>query len=161
MGKGPAIFFAVSAFLIMNFVCITALQAGSRTLWAFSRDQMIPGSKIWYKIWHTTETPVRAVWFYTLLCVLINLIGLGSYITIAAIFNVCAIGLDWSYCIPIICKLWFKRFEPGPWNLGKASPYINIWACCWTAFASIIFMFPTFMPVAANNVSCTADPHPA
>jgi amino acid transporter len=153
MGKGPAIFFAVSAFLIMNFVCITALQAGSRTLWAFSRDQMIPGSKIWYKIWRTTDTPVLAVWLYTLLCVLINLIGLGSYITIAAIFNVCAIALDWSYCIPIICKLAFGRFERGPWHLGAASPFINAWACCWTAFVSVIFLFPTFRPVAADNVS--------
>lgn len=153
MGKGAAIFFAVSAFLIMNFVCITALQAGSRTLWAFSRDQMIPGSKIWYKIWRRTDTPVLAVWLYTLLCILINLIGLGSYITIAAIFNLCAIALDWSYCIPIICKLCFGRFEPGPWNLGRASRYVNIWACAWTCFASVIFMFPTFMPVAANNMN--------
>jgi amino acid transporter len=153
MGKGGSIFFAVSAFLIMNFVCITALQAGSRTLWAFSRDQMIPGSKIWYKIWRRTDTPVLAVWLYTMLCILINLIGLGSYITIAAIFNLCAIALDWSYCIPIICKLAFGRFEPGPWNLGKASPFINIWACSWTCFVSVIFMFPTFMPVVADNVS--------
>ncbi|KAJ9164654.1 Amino acid permease [Coniochaeta hoffmannii] len=153
MGKGPAIFFAVAAFLIMNFVCITALQAGSRTLWAFSRDQMIPGSKIWYKIWRRTDTPVLAVWMYTLLCILINLIGLGSYITIAAIFNLCAIALDWSYCIPIICKLFFGRFEPGPWNLGRASPFVNGWACAWTCFASIIFMFPTMLPVAANNMN--------
>ncbi|KAB5535165.1 amino acid permease [Coniochaeta sp. 2T2.1] len=153
MGKGAAIFFAVSAFMIMNFVCITAMQAGSRTLWAFSRDQMIPGSKVWYKIWKKTDTPVLAVWMYTLLCVLINLIGLGSYITIAAIFNLCAIALDWSYCIPIFCKLVFGRFEPGPWNLGKLSRPINIWACAWTSFVSIIFLFPTVLPVVADNMN--------
>lgn len=153
MGKGPAIFFAVCSFLIMNFVCITALQAGSRTLWAFSRDRMIPLSHVWYKIWRTTSTPVLSVWFYTMLCVVINLIGLGSYITIAAIFNLCAIALDWSYCIPILCKLFFGRFERGPWHLGKASRFVNIWACTWTSFVSVIFMFPTVRPVLANNVS--------
>ena len=153
MGKGPSILFTVCAFVIMNFVCITALQAGARTLWAFSRDQMIPGSGVWYKIWRRTDTPVLAVWFYTFLCIVINLIGLGSYITISAIFNLCAIALDWSYCIPIICKLCFGRFERGPWHLGKASPFINIWACCWTCFVSIIFMFPTVLPAAADNVS--------
>jgi amino acid permease (GABA permease) len=158
MGKGPAIFFAVCAFIVMNFVCITALQAGSRTLWSFSRDEMIPGSKVWYKIWPRTDTPVLAVWFYTFMCVAINLIGLGSYITIAAIFNLCAIALDWSYCIPIICKLAFGRFEPGPWNLGKASPFINIWACAWTSFVSVIFLFPTFRPVEPNNVSSPLPP---
>ncbi|KAI0134127.1 amino acid permease [Xylariales sp. AK1849] len=153
MGKSPAIFFAVAAFIIMNFVCITALQAGSRTIWAFSRDQLLPGSRIWYKIWKKTNTPVLAVWFYSLLCILINLIGLGSYITIAAVFNICAICLDWSYCIPIICKLFFNKFERGPWHLGKASKFINAWACIWTSFVSVIFLFPTAMPVSADNMN--------
>lgn len=153
MGKGGAIFFAVAAFLIMNFVCITALQAGSRTIWAFARDELLPGSRIWYKIWRKTDTPVLAVWLYTVICILINLIGLGSYITIAAIFNLCAIALDWSYCIPIICKLCFSKFQRGPWHLGRASIFVNIWACCWTSFVSVIFLFPTVMPVAADNVS--------
>lgn len=154
MGKGPSIFFAICAFIVMNFVCITALQAGSRTLWSFARDEMIPGSSIWNRIWKRTDTPVLSVWFYVFLCVAINLIGLGSYITIAAIFNLCAIALDWSYCIPIICKLVFHRFEPGPWHLGKVSPFLNMWAICWTSFVSIIFLFPTFRPVEPNNVSC-------
>ncbi|KAK3941219.1 amino acid permease [Diplogelasinospora grovesii] len=153
MGKGAAIWFAVAAFIIMNFVCITALQAGSRTIWAFSRDSMLPGSSVWYKIWKPTSTPVLAVWLYTLLCILINLIGLGSYVTISAIFNLTAIALDWSYCIPIICKLYFGRFEAGPWNMGRASMAVNIWACTWTAFVSVIFLFPTVMPVEANTMN--------
>lgn len=153
MGKSASIFFAVAAFIVMNFVCITAMHAGARTVWAFSRDEMLPGSRIWYKVWKKTDTPVLAVWLYTLICVLINLIGLGSYITISAIFNLCAIALDWSYCIPILCKLFFNRFERGPWSLGPASVIINAWACMWTAFVSVIFFFPTAMPVAADNVS--------
>ncbi|KAJ0119954.1 mino acid permease [Diaporthe amygdali] len=153
MGKHAAIFFAVAAFIIMNFVCITALQAGSRTIWAFSRDEMLPGSSIWYKIWGRTDTPVLAVWLYTLICILINLIGLGSYITISAIFNLCAIALDWSYCIPILCKLLFNKFERGPWHLGPASIFVNIWACSWTAFVSVIFLFPTVRPVAADTMN--------
>jgi hypothetical protein len=56
---------------------------------------------------------------------LINLIGLGSYITIVAIFNMCAIVLAWSYCIPILCKLPFNRFEPGPWNLEWVGRLVN------------------------------------
>ena len=159
MGKRPAIFFTVAAFVVMNFVCITALQAGSRTIWAFSRDEMIPGYKLWYKIWRRTDTPVLAVWLYTLICILINLIGLGSYVTIAAIFNTCAIALDWSYCIPILCKLFFGRFRRGPWHLGRASVFVNVWACIWTAFVSVIFLFPTFMPVAADTVRCKQHMH--
>ncbi|KAK3360235.1 amino acid permease [Lasiosphaeria hispida] len=153
MGKGLAIWFAAAAFIIMNFVCITAQQAGSRTIWAFSRDSMLPGSRIWYRIWGRTNTPVLAVWLYSLMCILINLIGLGSYITIAAIFNTCAIALDWSYCIPILCKLLFGRFEKGPWNLGRASFCVNTYAVCWTGFVSVIFLLPTVRPVHADNMN--------
>lgn len=160
MGKPGAIFFAVAAFIIMNFVCITALQAGSRTIWAFSRDQMLPGSSVWFRIWKRTDTPVLAVWFYSLLCILINFIGFGSYTAISAVFNICAICLDWSYCIPIICKLCFNKFERGPWHLGYASRFVNAWACMWTAFVSIIFLFPTAMPVTPDNVSGRLPPPP-
>lgn len=152
MGPGAAVFFTAVGFLIMNFVCIPSIQAGSRTVWAFARDGMLPGSSVWYRIWKRTDTPVLAVWLYSFLCILVNLIGLGSYITIAAIFNICAIALNWSYCIPIICKLLYGRFERGPWHLGPASVLVNVWACIWNAFISIIFMFPTIRPVAPNNV---------
>jgi predicted neutral ceramidase superfamily lipid hydrolase len=91
------------------------------------------------------------------LCIAINLIGLGSYIAIAGVFNVTAIALDWSYVIPIICKIFYGRFEPGPWNMGKASFYVNAWACIWTVFVTIIFILPTVRPVTANNVSWVSN----
>ena len=98
------------------------------------------------------------MWLYTLLCVLVNLIGLGSKILIAAIFNICAIALNWSYCIPIICKLMYGKFERGPWNLGRFSLAINLWACAWNAFMSIIFLLPTIRPVTPENVSLSWSP---
>ncbi|RQM08015.1 hypothetical protein DH86_00001361 [Scytalidium sp. 3C] len=64
-----------------------------------------------------------------------------------------AIALDWSYVIPILCKLFFRRFKPGPWNLGRFSVFINAWACLWTLFVSIIFILPTARPVTALNMN--------
>jgi amino acid transporter len=153
MGRSGAVFFAIVGFIVLNFVCIPSIQAGSRTVWAFARDEMLPGSSIWYKIWPRSQTPVNAVWLYSALCIAVNLIGLGSEITIAAIFNICAVALNWSYCIPIFCKLFYGRFERGPWHLGKASTVVNIWACSWNTFISVIFLFPTMRPVDASNVS--------
>ena len=153
MGRSGAVFFAIVGFIVLNFVCIPSIQAGSRTVWAFARDEMLPGSSIWYKIWPRSQTPVYAVWLYSALCITVNLIGLGSEITIAAIFNICAVALNWSYCIPILCKLIYGRFERGPWHLGKASTAVNIWACAWNTFISVIFLFPTMKPVDAANVS--------
>ncbi|KAJ5354974.1 uncharacterized protein N7496_012186 [Penicillium cataractarum] len=97
--------------------------------------------------------PLYAVWMSVFFCIAINLIGLGSYTAIAGVFTVCAIALDWSYCIPILCKLFFGKFQPGPWHMGPFSTIVNIWACLWTLFVSVIFVLPTAMPVTAEGMN--------
>ena len=154
LGRGGGIFYTVCALIIAQFVCFTATQALARTFFAFSRDRLIPGSKIWVKINRRTGTPLYAVWISVFLCIAINLIALGSYIAILGVFNICAIALDWSYVIPIIVKLiWPHNFEPGPWHLGKFSKFVNMWAVAWTAFVSVIFLFPTNLPVHADTMN--------
>jgi len=153
LGKTGGIFYTVCGFIIIKFVCFTAMQALGRTIFAFSRDRLLPFSNIWTRINPRTGTPIYAVWIAVFWCIAINLIGLGSYAAIAGVFNVCAIALDWSYCIPIFCKLFWGKFTPGPWHLGKLSAAVNIWACVWTLFVSIIFILPTGRPVTATTVS--------
>ncbi|KAK3669341.1 polyamine transporter tpo5 [Recurvomyces mirabilis] len=153
LGKSGGIVFTVCAFIIIKFVTFTAMQALARTVFAFSRDQLVPFSSVWTKILPLTGTPILAVWISVFWCIAINLIGLGSYTAIAGVFNVCAIALDWSYCIPIVCKLAFGKFERGPWHMGKFSPYVNAWACIWTLFVTIIFVMPTALPVSADTMN--------
>lgn len=88
LGRDGAIVFGVCAFIILNTCTIASLQSLARTFFAFSRDKLIPGSSIWKKINKRTNTPLFAVWISVFLCAAINLIALGSYITISAIFNV-------------------------------------------------------------------------
>lgn len=156
LGKSGGIFYTVCALIILQFVCFTATQALARTVFAFSRDRLIPLSRVWTIIDKRTGTPLYAVWISVFWCVAINLIALGSYAAISGVFNVCAIALDWSYVIPIACKLLFGRFEPGPWNLGRFAPFINAWACLWTLFVSIIFVLPDYRPVTADNMNYAA-----
>ena len=132
---------------------LSSQQSLGRTVFAFSRDRLIPFSNVWTKISPLTGTPLYAVWISVFWCIAINLIGLGSYAAISGVFNVCAIALDWSYCIPIFCKLAFGKFEPGPWHLGRASFFVNAWACLWTLFVSIIFILPTVRPVTALTMN--------
>jgi amino acid permease (GABA permease) len=153
LGKSGGIAFTVFAFIILQFVCFTATQALARTFFAFSRDRLIPGSHLWTKVNRRSGTPLNAVWISVFWCIAINLIALGSYTAALGVFNVCAIALDWSYCIPIACKVMFGKFEPGPWHLGKFSTAINIWACVWTAFVSVIFVFPESVPVTPENMN--------
>jgi len=153
LGKGGGIFYTVCALIILQFVCFTATQALARTVFAFSRDRLIPFSRVWTIIDKRTGTPLYAVWISIVLCIAINLIALGSYTAISGVFNVCAIALDWSYVIPIVCKLAFGKFQPGPWHMGRYSTYVNAWACLWTLFVSIIFILPTFRPVTALDMN--------
>jgi len=153
LGKGGGIFFTVCGFIIIKFVCFTAMQALGRTVFAFSRDRLLPFHNVWTVINSKTGTPLYAVWISVFFCIVINLIGLGSYAAISGVFNICAIALDWSYCIPILCKLLFGKFEPGPWHMGVIGKFVNAWACLWTLFVSIIFILPTVRPVAASTMN--------
>jgi len=95
------------------------MQALGRTVFAFSRDRLLPFSNVWTKVNSKTGTPLYAVWISVFFCIVINLIGLGSYAAISGVFNIwyvpmiqeydtllivvySAIALDWSYCIPIL-----------------------------------------------------------
>lgn len=153
LGRRGAIFYMACAVIILQFVCFCAVQALARTFFAFSRDRLVPCSNVWIKIWDKTGTPVYAVWLSVLCCIAINLIALGSYIAISGVFDVTAIALDWSYCIPIFTKLVFGKFEPGPWHLGKWSKIVNIWAIVWTTFVTVIFILPVNLPVAADSMN--------
>ena len=154
LGPAGGVAFTVFAFIILSCTGMTGMQAGARTFWALSRDELLPGSRFWYYVNRKTHTPVRCVWLIGTLCVLINLIGLGSYTAIAAIFNVTAIALDWSFCIPVVLNMiQRRRFQPGPYYLGKAGWYINAWAVAWTTFVTVIFVLPTELPVSPESVS--------
>ncbi|PVH91804.1 amino acid transporter [Periconia macrospinosa] len=153
LGKHASIFFTISAWAILKFGCISAMQSTARTIYALSRDALLPYSRIWTTILPATGIPMYAVWLTVVLSIAINLIGLGSYPAIAGVFNVCAIALDLSYCIPILCKVYYGRFTRGPWHLGKYSTIINLYACLWTFFVMVIFVMPTNLPVTPETMN--------
>ncbi|KAK0657033.1 amino acid permease 2 [Cercophora newfieldiana] len=153
MGRGPAIFFTLCGFLVMNLVAIPGLQSGSRTIFALARDDLLPFSNIWKRISRRTQTPIAAVWVYAALEITVNLLGLASNTAISAVFNVCTVALNVSYVIPIACKLLYGRFERGPWHLGRWSATANLVAVGWNGFMAVIFFFPTNLPVTPENMN--------
>jgi amino acid transporter len=142
------------------FVVQTALQANSRTVYAFSRDRGFPDKGYLSHMSNRTQTPLRAVWACTIFCILPGLLDLASPVAANAIFSLCAIALDSSYIIPIFLRRWFRNhpevnFKPGPFYLGDG---ILGWACnitciVWTCFIVVIFSLPNYLPVTKNNMN--------
>jgi len=153
MGRGPAIFFTLSGFAVMNLVAIPGIQSGSRTIFALARDDLLPFSSVWKRISPRSQTPIAAVWIYAALEITVNLLGLASDTAIGAVFNVCTVALNLSYIVPIVCKMVYGRFDRGPWHLGRWSMLVNAVAVGWNGFMAVIFFFPTTLPVTPENVS--------
>jgi amino acid transporter len=116
--------------------------AASRVIFAFSRDNALPFSKLWKKVNTYTHTPINAVWMLVTCAAILGCLGFINISALDAVFNVASIGLYVSYTIPIFCRITIgrKNFVPGPFSLGKWSVPIGAVACLWVSFISVIFL---------------------
>ncbi|KAH8665711.1 amino acid/polyamine transporter I [Tricladium varicosporioides] len=151
---GTAMWFWV--ILVQAFTGCSAMMAMTRMAYAFSRDGALPGSILFSKINPYTNTPVNAVWLCVLFCSVMSLIGIGSTLTIVAIFNITAPALDFSYALVILARNIYSHriaFNPGPFTLGKWGKVVNGVTCTWVLFISVVLLFPTVKPVTATNMN--------
>ncbi|OAL51902.1 amino acid permease 2 [Pyrenochaeta sp. DS3sAY3a] len=142
--------------LVQFFTGCSAMLANARMAWAFSRDAAFPFSGFWSKVNQYTHTPVNAVWLVVAFCSCLDLIGIGSTLTITAIFNITAPALDISYIAVIIAHRWYEGsvvFHPGPYTMGKWSKPVNAIAVTWVIFISVVLFFPTIKPVRPDNMN--------
>ncbi|KAH8822685.1 APC amino acid permease [Flagelloscypha sp. PMI_526] len=154
------------ALTLWFFVCLTgffgaqtALQATTRTVYAFSRDHGLPDWGYFAHNSKKTGTPLRAIALSTFVSVLPGLLALASPIAANAIFALCAMALDSSYIIPIFLRRVFANhpevmFKPGPFYMGEKLGTLANWMCIlWVCFVCIIFSFPTVLPVTPQNMN--------
>jgi amino acid transporter len=115
---------------ISQWLCgLATVTSVSRMLFAFSRDDGIPGiSKALAKVSPKHRVPANAIWAGSLLCVLF--VWFTSAITIAGapaysiVVSCTVIFLFLSFAVPIALALFTygtaKFPKPGPWDLGGA-----------------------------------------
>lgn len=121
------------------------MVAASRVTYAYARDDCFPLSRIWKRVNKTTQTPVNAVWFNTVIGILLTLLIFAGSVAIGAIFSIAAIAAFVAFTIPIFIRTFFvgKRFRRGPWHLGKYSPIIGTLASSFTALMIPILCLPS------------------
>ncbi|EGO23956.1 hypothetical protein SERLADRAFT_362094 [Serpula lacrymans var. lacrymans S7.9] len=142
-------------FLIALYMCGCSQGVdASRVIFAFSRDNALPGSRWWKKIDKRTQTPVNAVWLVMAASAVCGVLSFS-----AAAFNslvsASVIGLYISYVTPVYFRITSgrKKFVPGPFNLGRWSTPIGITAIVWVAFMVVMLLFPASQSTTAETMN--------
>ncbi|KAJ8096330.1 hypothetical protein PM082_011488 [Marasmius tenuissimus] len=126
----------------------------SRTVFAFSRDHALPGSRWWRSINRTTLTPVNAAWLVMVLSGVCGVVGF-SEAALTSLAGASVIGLYTSYTVPIFLVVagGRKKLVPGPFNLGKWSRFIGAIAVLWVTFIIVLLVFPPGQDVTAESMN--------
>ena len=137
--------------IVGQFFCgMASVTANSRMIYAFSRDDALPGSKLWHKINPKTRTPTNSIWLGVLLAAILGALSLyqkGGYSTaFFAMTGICVIGLYIAYAIPIYLRVTNPDFQTGPWNLKGKHKLVGWVSLIWIGFITILFFAPLFWP---------------
>ncbi|VUC31632.1 unnamed protein product [Clonostachys rosea] len=138
------------ALLALTIICAYSMGQGcmvaaSRVCFAYARDDcfgvLSPRLK---EVNKRTLTPVNAVWFNTLIGVLLNLLMFGG-VAISAVFSIGAVASFVAFTTPIFIKTVFvgNKFRRGPWHLGKFSIPCGILSSVFVFVMIPILCFPT------------------
>ena len=143
------------AAMAMWFCGLSAVTWSSRTIYAFARDDGLPGSALWRSVSERYLAPAPAVWLSVLIAAVATLSG-GAY---AVVTSISVIGLYFSYIIPVYLA-WRARGTAreaprGPWHLGRFGWTINLIAILWVIFIAVILSIPDNMRAGKTMLALT------
>jgi len=140
---------------ILQFLCgCSQTIDASRVVFAFSRDNALPGSRWWKVVNRYTQTPVNAVWLVIFLSAICGLLSF-SVAAFNSLASASVIGLYVSYVTPIYFRITDGRdkLQPGPFHLGRWSRPIGTIAVAWVAFMVVMLLFPYSQTVGPQTTN--------
>ena len=143
---------AAGIAVAMTFCGFSSIASAGRMLFAFSRDDGVPGSRWLKKVSTRYRTPANAVITITvaswlliaLIYVLTKALGGDPFFIIAGVTGVSTVLLYWAYGLCIALGLWGDQSwrEERTWSLGRWSRPIAIVAVLWIILISPLFLYP-------------------
>jgi amino acid transporter len=132
--------------IAMAFCGLSSIASAGRMLYAFSRDDGIPGSRYLKRVSHRYRTPANAMvaivfvaWLFT---VASGIVGGGTAIIIVTAIS--TIFLYAAYGIPILLALRSDAWRTERvWSLGRFSRPVAVIALIWIVALMALFSFPT------------------
>ncbi len=141
---GSKVFLVVIVVAFLS--CVLSLQAaGSRLLYAFARDRMLPGSGWLAHVSARHAVPTNAL---LVVCVVPVLIALFVYFQediLARVTAFAVLGIYVSFQAVVLAALRqrLKGWRPaGVWNLGTAGLVVNVLALAYGIFAIVLLLRP-------------------
>jgi amino acid transporter len=144
--------FLIFISIVGQFFCgMMSVTANSRMIYAFSRDNGLPGSSIWSRINPRTRTPTNSIWLGVVASATIGALSLiqtdlAYPIAFFALTGICVVGLYIAYVIPVFLRVRNPDFQKGPWHLGRWSGTVGWLAVAWVALVGVVFCLPVFYP---------------
>ena len=132
--------------------CTTAcMTSTTRMLFAFSRDGVVPGHRLWSHLnarrvpfYGVIVTAVVSVVLTLPALVKVNIGGVPTPVAFFAVVSIGVIGLYWCFSIPIYQRLKMgDAFEPGEWTLGPRYKLLAVVALFDVLLVSVIAFLPT------------------
>ena len=152
LGSPTVAKFLLFIVCVAQFFCgMASVTANSRMSYAFSRDNALPGSKIWAKVNPRTGTPTNSIWLCVGLSILLASPALFNTTAYLAVTSIAVIGLYIAYVIPVFLRRVSPDFTPGPWNLGRFSPLIGWVAVVWVGIICVLFVLPPASPITIDT----------
>ncbi len=154
--------FLSSLLVVIGLVCANALLAeGSRSLFAFARDNGLPFSSLFAKVDSKRQVPVYAILLACAVQLALNSIYFGTLTGFNTVISIATEGFYLSYAMPLLARIlsWFTgnvKVLPGPYNLGRYGIVVNAIGLVFLVFTSITFNFPTLAPVDSENMNYTS-----
>ncbi|KAI0968614.1 amino acid/polyamine transporter I [Xylaria arbuscula] len=156
VGNAGGTFALLIPLLVLGILCGTGCTtAASRSVYAFSRDGAIPGSKWWKVVHPKLDVPLNAMMLSMVLQIALGLIYFGSSAAFNAFSGVGVIALTAAYCAPILVSMLEgrKTVSTGSFYLGKLGWVCNTVSVGWTLLVIPLFSMPTTVPVTDPSLA--------
>jgi len=128
------------------FACTIANMAvATRMVFALSRDQMLPASKLLAAVNEKTGTPVAAIVGVAALAVVLNVLNEGL---VARIFAIVGLGYYWTYLLTLIAAYGAQRAgripdaPPHVFSLGRWVLPVTAVGATWAALVIVVLTVP-------------------
>lgn len=144
---GSGIAKPVQGLFVIGFLAsFLALQtSASRIIWAYARDNALPGSAVLARLSRGEKQPVVAL-------VVTSMIGAALFVLSLVATDIYSLmvfftsgGFYASFLFPLLGVLYVRltgRWQPGPWTLGSRGTVITIAAALWATFQFLNIAWP-------------------